>query len=162
MRILPRFSGTPNGSSRFPFQSGWMTEECMSLKVIGSSTTLGVVTGKPVELGGTKGRHEATGRGVMYTIEEACLSLKMPIKDARIAVQGFGNVGHIAAQMLFDKGARMIAASDSQGGVLNARGIDPYEALKFKGNGSLAGMPGTSPVSSAELLDRSSPSLKKK
>jgi glutamate dehydrogenase (NAD(P)+) len=116
-------------------------------------SSLGVVTGKPVELGGTKGRHEATGRGVMYTIEEACRSLKIPLKEARVAVQGFGNVGHIAAQMLFDKGARIIAASDSQGGVLNARGIDPYEVLKFKGSGSVVGMPGTSPVSSAELLE---------
>jgi glutamate dehydrogenase/leucine dehydrogenase len=116
-------------------------------------SSLGVVTGKPVDLGGTKGRHEATGRGVMYTIEEACRWLKTPLKDARVAVQGFGNVGHIAAQMLFDKGARIIAASDSQGGAVNTRGIDPYEALKFKGNGSVEGMPGTSPVSNAELLE---------
>jgi glutamate dehydrogenase/leucine dehydrogenase len=116
-------------------------------------SSLGVVTGKPVELGGTKGRHEATGRGVMYTVEEACRWLKLPIKETRVAVQGFGNVGHIAAQMLFDKGARIIAASDSQGGVFNPRGIDPYEALKFKGNGSIVGMPGTTPVSSAELLE---------
>jgi glutamate dehydrogenase/leucine dehydrogenase len=116
-------------------------------------SSLGVVTGKPVELGGTRGRHEATGRGVMYTVEEACRWLKIPVKDARVAVQGFGNVGHIAAQMLFDKGARIVAVSDSQGGVLNARGIDPYEALKFKGKGSVVGMPGTSPVSSAELLE---------
>src|SRR5881296_399597 len=56
-------------------------------------SSLGVVTGKPVELGGTKGRHEATGRGVMYTIEEACRTLKLPMKDLRIVVQGFGNVG---------------------------------------------------------------------
>jgi glutamate dehydrogenase/leucine dehydrogenase len=116
-------------------------------------SSLGVVTGKPVELGGTKGRHEATGRGVMYTVEEACRWLKLPIKETRVAVQGFGNVGHIGAQMLFDKGARIIAASDSQGGVLNPRGIDPYEALKFKGDGSIVGMPGTTPVSSAELLE---------
>lgn len=116
-------------------------------------SSLGVVTGKPVELGGTKGRHEATGRGVMYTIEEACRLLKIPLKEARVAVQGFGNVGHIAAQMLFDKGARIIAASDSHGGVLNTRGINPYEALKFKGTGSIVGMPGTSPVSGMELLE---------
>jgi len=61
-------------------------------------SSLGVVTGKPVELGGTKGRHEATGRGVMYTVEEACRWLKLPIKETRVAVQGFGNVGHIAAR----------------------------------------------------------------
>ena len=116
-------------------------------------SSLGVVTGKPVELGGTKGRHEATGRGVMYTVEEACRFLKMPVKDARVAVQGFGNVGHIAAQMLFDKGARITAISDSQGGAFNASGVNPYEALKYKADGSVAGMPGTSPISNAEILE---------
>jgi glutamate dehydrogenase (NAD(P)+) len=115
-------------------------------------SSLGVVTGKPVELGGTKGRHEATGRGVTYTIEEACRSLKIPLKDARI-VQGFGNVGHIAAQMLFDKGARITAITDSQGGIFNAGGINPYEALKYKAGGSVAGMPGTSPITNAEIIE---------
>ena len=116
-------------------------------------SSLGVVTGKPVELGGTKGRHEATGRGVMYTVEEACRFLKIPLKDARVAVQGFGNVGHIAAQMLFDKGARITAVSDSQGGAFNGRGINPYEALRYKASGSVAGLPGTSPISNAEILE---------
>jgi glutamate dehydrogenase (NAD(P)+) len=116
-------------------------------------SSLGVVTGKPVELGGTKGRHEATGRGVMYTVEEACRFLNMPLKNARVAVQGFGNVGHIAAQMLFDKGARIIAISDSQAGIFGANGINPYEALKHKGNGSVAGMPGTSPISTTAVLE---------
>ena len=116
-------------------------------------SSLGVVTGKPVELGGTKGRHEATGRGVMYTVEEACRSLNLPLKGARVVVQGFGNVGHIAAQMLFDKGARILAVSDSSGAVLNPQGINPYEALKFKADGSVKGMPGTSPISSAALLE---------
>jgi glutamate dehydrogenase (NAD(P)+) len=116
-------------------------------------SSLGVVTGKPVELGGTRGRHEATGRGVMYTIEEACRSLSLPLKDATVVVQGFGNVGHIAAMMLFDKGARVVAISDSQGGVFNGAGINPYEALKYKAGGSLAGLPGTSAISSSELLE---------
>jgi glutamate dehydrogenase/leucine dehydrogenase len=116
-------------------------------------SSLGVVTGKPIELGGTKGRHEATGRGVMYTIEEACRFLTVPLKDARVAVQGFGNVGHIAAQMLFDKGARIVAISDSQAGVFNAKGINPYEALKFKGSGSVSGLPGTSPISTNGVLE---------
>jgi glutamate dehydrogenase/leucine dehydrogenase len=116
-------------------------------------SSLGVVTGKPVELGGTKGRHEATGRGVMYSVEEACRFLNLQLKDARIAVQGFGNVGHIAAQMLFDKGTRIIAISDSEGGVFSARGINPYDALRHKGGGSLADMPGTSPISNQEILE---------
>jgi glutamate dehydrogenase/leucine dehydrogenase len=116
-------------------------------------SSLGVVTGKPVELGGTKGRHEATGRGVMYAVEEACRHLKIPLKGARVAVQGFGNVGHIAAQMLFDKGARITAISDSQGGIFSEQGINPYEALKHKASGSVASMPATSPISNAELLE---------
>jgi glutamate dehydrogenase/leucine dehydrogenase len=116
-------------------------------------SSLGVVTGKPVELGGTKGRHEATGRGVMYAVEEACRFLKTPLKDARVAVQGFGNVGHIAAQMLFDKGARITAISDSQAGIFNSRGINPYEALKYKAGGSVAAMSGTSPLSGREILE---------
>ena len=116
-------------------------------------SSLGVVTGKPVELGGTKGRHEATGRGVMYTVEEVCRFLSLPMKNARIAVQGFGNVGHIAAQMLFDKGARIVAISDSQAGIYSELGINPYEALKHKGQGSVAGMPGTSPISTRGVLE---------
>jgi glutamate dehydrogenase (NAD(P)+) len=116
-------------------------------------SSLGVVTGKPIELGGTRGRHEATGRGVMYTVEEACRLLGLPLKDLRVAVQGFGNVGHIAAQMLFGKGARIIAVSDSRGGILNPKGINPFDALKYKGDGSVAGMPGTSAISNAEILE---------
>ena len=101
----------------------------------------------------TKGRHEATGRGVMYAVEEACRLSKIPLRDARVVVQGFGNVGHIAAQMLFDKGARITAISDSQGGIFNSRGINPYDALKHKTNGSVVEMPGTEPISSRELLE---------
>jgi glutamate dehydrogenase/leucine dehydrogenase len=116
-------------------------------------SSLGVVTGKPVELGGTKGRHEATGRGVMYAVEEACRHLKLPLKEARVAVQGFGNVGYIAAKMLFDKGARIIAISDSLGGACSLRGINPSDALQYKGAGSVAGMPGTSRLSNPEILE---------
>src|SRR5262245_24359824 len=101
----------------------------------------------------TKGRHEATGRGVMYTVEEACRLSKVPLRETRIVVQGFGNVGHIAAQMLFDRGARITAISDSQGGIFNSRGINPYDALKHKTSGSVVEMPGTSPISSRELLE---------
>jgi glutamate dehydrogenase (NAD(P)+) len=117
-------------------------------------SSLGVVTGKPVELGGTKGRYEATGRGVTYTIEEACRFLKLPLQDCRVAVQGFGNVGHIAAQMLFDKGAKIVAVSDSHGGITRPGGMNPYDVVKFKSsNGTVSGMPNTSPVSNDEILE---------
>jgi glutamate dehydrogenase/leucine dehydrogenase len=117
-------------------------------------SSLGVVTGKPVELGGTKGRHEATGRGVMYTIEEACRFLKFPLRDCRVAVQGFGNVGHIAAQMLFERGATIVAVTDSHGGITNSSGLNPYEVLKFKSsNGTVSGMPNTSALSNDEIFE---------
>jgi glutamate dehydrogenase (NAD(P)+) len=89
----------------------------------------------------------------MYTVEEACRFLKTPLKDLRVAVQGFGNVGHIAAQMLFDKGARIVAVSDSKGGAFSARGINPYDALKHKAGGSVAGMRDTAAISNEELLE---------
>jgi glutamate dehydrogenase (NAD(P)+) len=115
---------------------------------------LGVVTGKPVELGGTKGRHEATGRGVMFTIEEAMRVLQQPLRNSTVAVQGFGNVGCIAAQMLFDKGARIIAVTDSTGGVVRRDGINPYDLEKYKlSTRSVAGMPNTSPLSNSEILE---------
>ena len=115
---------------------------------------LGVVTGKPVELGGTRGRHEATGRGVMYSVEEACRFLKLPLKDSRVAVQGFGNVGHIAAQMLYDKGAKIVAVTDSHGGVASKGGINPYELQKHKASGgTVSGLPGTSSISNNEILE---------
>jgi glutamate dehydrogenase/leucine dehydrogenase len=84
----------------------------------------GVVTGKPVPLGGSLGRNEATGRGVFYTIQGACKHLNIPIKNARAVVQGFGNAGSIAAQLLHSAEARVIAVSDSQGCIYNGDGLD--------------------------------------
>jgi glutamate dehydrogenase/leucine dehydrogenase len=78
----------------------------------------GVVTGKPLELGGSLGRFEATGKGVFITAQEACRHLRIPIEGARVVVQGCGNVGGIAAQYFDRAGAKVIAISDSKGGVL--------------------------------------------
>jgi glutamate dehydrogenase/leucine dehydrogenase len=115
---------------------------------------LGVVTGKPVELGGTKGRHEATGRGVMYTVEEACRFLGRPLKDSTVAVQGYGNVGSIAARLLHERGAKIVAVTDSLGGVVNRRGIDPRELEAHKSRtGTVVGMPDTSSISNSEILE---------
>ena len=82
----------------------------------------GVVTGKPLELGGSLGRYEATGKGVFITAQEAAAHLKVPIKGARVVVQGCGNVGGIAAQYFERAGAKVIAISDSQGGIYNQEG----------------------------------------
>ncbi len=98
----------------------------------------GVVTGKPITLGGSLGRVEATGRGVMYTTVRALRHLEIPIKGARVVVQGFGNVGSVAAYLLQDEGAKVIAISDVSGGLVNLDGIDVRDALAYaKAHGNL-------------------------
>lgn len=111
------------------------------------------VTGKPVALGGSEGRSDATGRGCMIVIEEACKVKKLSLRGASVAIQGFGNVGSTAARILAEKKAKIVALSDSRGGVYNPRGIDPLKALRYKErSGSVVGMPGASRISNEELL----------
>ena len=115
---------------------------------------LGVVTGKPVALGGSEGRHEATARGCLFVTQEACRLLRRPLRGAKVAIQGFGNAGGIAARLFDEAGAKIIAVSDSKGGIVNPRGLDPLKALKFKEkSGSVVGLAGTSRVSNQELLE---------
>src|SRR6266850_1137821 len=87
-------------------------------------STLGVVTGKPIAVGGTVGRAEATAQGLVYVVEEACKVKKISLRGATVAIQGFGNAGATAARLLADKKAKIIALSDTRGGVTNSRGID--------------------------------------
>jgi glutamate dehydrogenase (NAD(P)+) len=116
-------------------------------------TSLGVVTGKPISIGGSEGRNEATARGCLVAVEEACKVKKMPLRGATVAIQGFGNAGSIAARLFADKKARVIAISDSRGGVFNSRGIDPMKAARYKErSGTVVGMPGTSRISNDDLL----------
>src|SRR5881628_2878324 len=89
------------------------------------TTTLGVVTGKPLALGGSKGRDKATARGVQYTLREACKAKKMTLKGSRVAIQGYGNAGSHLATLLHAEGARIVAVSDSGGGVYEPKGLDP-------------------------------------
>ena len=96
----------------------------------------GVVTGKPISLGGTLGRKEATGRGCVFTTIEAAKVLKMNLTKSTVAVQGFGNVGYNAAQIFHEMGAKIIALSDSQGGIYNPKGFDPKKVLTAKQKGS--------------------------
>lgn len=111
------------------------------------------VTGKPVSLGGSEGRTDATGRGCMFVIEEACKVRRMSLRGAAVAIQGFGNVGSTTARILAEKKAKIIALSDSRGGVHNPRGIDPLKALRYKErSGTVVGMPGASRISNEELL----------
>jgi len=113
----------------------------------------GVVTGKPVSIGGSEGRTDATGRGVLYVVEEACKVKKLNLRGASVAIQGFGNVGSAVARLFAEKKAKIVAISDSRGGVHNPRGIDPLRALRYKErSGTVVGMPGASRISNDELL----------
>ncbi|HEY6442913.1 MAG TPA: Glu/Leu/Phe/Val dehydrogenase [Candidatus Acidoferrales bacterium] len=116
-------------------------------------SSLGVVTGKPVSIGGSEGRKEATARGCLVAIEEACKLKKMSLRGASAAIQGYGNAGSLVARFLTEKKARVVAISDSRGGVFNSRGIDPLKASRYKDrSGTVVGMPGTSRISNDELL----------
>lgn len=116
-------------------------------------SALGVVTGKPISLGGSLGRNEATARGCVVAIEEACKVKKMSLRGATVAVQGYGNAGSIAARLLAEKKAKVIAVSDSRGAVHNSRGIDPIKALRYKErSGTVVGMPGASRLNADDLL----------
>ncbi len=116
--------------------------------------TPGVVTGKPLELGGSQGREEATGRGAAIIAGEAMNHAGRPIEGATTAIQGFGNVGVHAAQTLRDMGASVIAVSDSSGGVHDPSGLDPDELIAFrKEGGRFAEFPKYDRVSNQELLE---------
>src|ERR1700722_3147538 len=116
-------------------------------------SSLGVVTGKPISIGGSEGRNEATARGCLIAVEEACKLKKLSLRGASVAIQGFGNAGSISAKLFAEKKARVIAISDSRGGVFNSRGIDPLKAMRYKErSGTVVGMPGTSRISNDDLL----------
>jgi glutamate dehydrogenase/leucine dehydrogenase len=113
----------------------------------------GVVTGKPLSLGGSLGRNEATGRGVFYTLESACQHLKMNLKGSSVVVQGFGNAGSVAAQLLHEAGAKIIAVSDSTGCVHNKNGLNVPELIHMKGLcGHVQRFPESEPLQAHELL----------
>jgi len=113
-----------------------------------------VITGKPIPLGGSQGRGDATARGAVYTIREATKKLNIPLKGAAVAVQGYGNAGSYAAILLEEMGARIIAVSDSKGGVLNEKGLDPRAILQHKQKTtSVVGFSGTKAISNEDLLE---------
>ncbi|HXX47250.1 MAG TPA: Glu/Leu/Phe/Val dehydrogenase, partial [Myxococcota bacterium] len=114
----------------------------------------GVVTGKPIEIGGSLGRKEATGRGVVTCVGEACRHLGIALEGARVAVQGYGNVGSNAARIAAAKGARVVAVSDVKGGIHDARGLDLTKVDAWvREHHFLEGFPGADSVSNGELLE---------
>jgi len=112
-----------------PQVMAWIMDTYSTLK---GYSVHGVVTGKPLELGGSSGRYEATGKGVFITALEATKQRKIKIRGARIVVQGCGNVGGIAAQYFDKAGAKVIAISDSKGGIYNKKGLDIFKVLDCK------------------------------
>ncbi len=116
----------------------------------------GMITGKPIPLGGSQGRGDATARGGVYTVREACKRLGINAAETTYAIQGFGNAGQFAATLHKEilGGGKLIAVSDSQGGVINEDGIDPEEMVHYKlETGKVAGFPGTQPISNEDLLE---------
>src|SRR6266568_2698208 len=125
-----------------------------TISMVRGHTELGVVTGKPISLGGSQGRREATARGCLYALREACRTRGMNLKGARVAVHGFGNAGANIARLVAADGARVVAAADSKAGIYSETGIDIQAALAHKKETtSLAGLPGTKEMPAEEVIE---------
>jgi glutamate dehydrogenase (NAD(P)+) len=117
-------------------------------------TVPGVVTGKPISLGGSEGRNEATARGTVFCIVEAARHLGLELDKAKVAIQGFGNAGSIAATLITAEKATVVAVSDSTGGIHNPNGLDVARVIKWKQeHGTVQGFPGSKDISNAQVLE---------
>ena len=115
----------------------------------------GVVTGKPIIVGGSAGRREATGRGIVYALYQALRHLGLELKGRKVVVQGFGNVGSVAARLLWREGAVITGVSDVKGGIWNANGLDVRQLEAYIAeSGGVSGFPGTIAVSNTDLLEQ--------
>jgi glutamate dehydrogenase (NAD(P)+) len=113
----------------------------------------GVVTGKPLAIGGSLGRNEATARGCLFVIQAATKRYSIPLNSPTAVVQGYGNAGAIAARLLEEAGFRILAVSDSQGAIINTKGLDPAAVSAHKQKtGSVAGFKGSAKLTNEELL----------
>jgi glutamate dehydrogenase (NAD(P)+) len=130
----------------------WMFDE---YSMMHGHNEFGVITGKPLALGGSKIRQDATARGGMYCLREAAEELGIDSEGATVAIQGFGNAGQFAATLCRTiLGSIVVAVSDSRGGIFKPDGMDPYKVLRHKREtGSVVGFPGAEPISNAELLE---------
>lgn len=134
-------------------EMAWIMDTYSALK--GNFVQPELITGKPLAIGGSLGRNEATGRGLSFTIREAAKKLKINMKTATVIVQGFGNAGQFAAQLVEEQGAKIIGASDSQGGVYNKNGIQVGALRRHKEKtGSVVGFSGTKSISNEDLLEQ--------
>ncbi len=131
----------------------WMMDEYENMVKVSHP---GMITGKPLPLGGSEGRHDATARGGVYTVREACKKFNLDPATATYAVQGFGNAGQYGATLHKEilGGGKLIAVSDSRGGVINKDGIDPHDIVKYKlETGAVKDYPGSEPISNEDLLE---------
>lgn len=129
---------------------GWFMDEYSKIK---GANTPGVVTGKPLEIGGSYGRNSATARGLMFIVREASKALGINLSEATVAVQGYGNAGSYSARFLHQLGAKIVAVSDSAGGAYASNGLKPEEVIQYKQEtGSVRGFPGSSDISNEDLL----------
>lgn len=125
-----------------------------TISMVHGHTELGVVTGKPLSLGGSQGRHEATARGALYALREACIVRGARMRDARVAVQGFGNAGSIIARLVAEDGATVVAVCDSRCGLYAENGLDIQAVLKHKETtGSLEGFRGVKEIAPNDVLE---------
>lgn len=129
---------------------GWMMDEFSKIRQYYSPA---VFTGKPLAIGGSLGRGDATAKGAWYTIREYIKYLKWDVKNTTSVVQGFGNAGAYISKFMYDQGSKIIAISDSQGGIYNEKGLDPYKVLEHKkSTGSVTNFPGSKNITNEELL----------
>jgi glutamate dehydrogenase/leucine dehydrogenase len=125
-----------------------------TISMVRGHTELGVVTGKPISLGGSQGRNEATARGCLYTLREACRVKGLDLKGARVAVHGFGNAGANIARLVAADGARIIAVCDSRSGVYSESGLNIEEALRYKAEtGVVRGLPNAEEIPRDDVLE---------
>ncbi|HET9774872.1 MAG TPA: Glu/Leu/Phe/Val dehydrogenase [Nitrososphaeraceae archaeon] len=133
-------------------EMAWIMDTYSALK--GNFVQPELITGKPIPIGGSLGRNEATGRGLAYTVREAAKELGINMKESTIVVQGFGNAGQFSSKLVQDQGGKVIAASDTQGAIINSEGISADALMKHKKEtGSVAGFDGSRSISNEELLE---------
>jgi glutamate dehydrogenase/leucine dehydrogenase len=132
-------------------EMAWIMDTYSTLK--GNRGEPALITGKPLPIGGSLGRTEATGRGLSFTVREAAKKQNINMNEAVVVVQGFGNAGQYAAQLVEEQGAKIIAVSDTQGAIINKNGLKANELIKFKlENKSIRGFPGATEINNDELL----------
>lgn len=134
-----------------PQVMAWMADEYSYIR---RQAEHEIITGKPIEIGGSKGRTQATSRGLMYVAQKACELKGIDFKGSQVVIQGFGNVGGNAALLFHEAGAKVIAVSDVEGAILNENGLDIPQVMQyFKENGTIATYPDAQKITNEELLE---------